>query len=77
MLGAICGDLIGSIYERQNVKSKQIPLFSEKTRFTADTVLTDTFVRICGRIVEAYYGTIPADIVTEVKKSCSWNLKPS
>lgn len=40
MLGAICGDVIGSVYEGHNVKSKQFPLFSRKTRFTDDTVLT-------------------------------------
>lgn len=40
MLGAICGDVIGSVYEGNNVKSKQFPLFSRKTRFTDDTVLT-------------------------------------
>jgi ADP-ribosylglycohydrolase len=40
MLGAICGDVIGSVYEGHNVKSKQFPLFSKKTRFTDDTVLT-------------------------------------
>lgn len=40
MIGAICGDVIGSVYEGHNVKSKQFPLFSRKTRFTDDTVLT-------------------------------------
>ena len=30
MLGAICGDVIGSVYEGHNVKSKQFPLFSRK-----------------------------------------------
>lgn len=40
MLGAICGDVIGSVYERNNVKSKNFPFFSKDTRFTDDTVLT-------------------------------------
>jgi ADP-ribosyl-[dinitrogen reductase] hydrolase len=40
MLGVICGDVIGSVYEGHNVKSKQFPLFSKGTRFTDDTVLT-------------------------------------
>jgi ADP-ribosylglycohydrolase len=40
MLGAIAGDVIGSIYERRNVKTKEFPLFSAGCRFTDDTVLT-------------------------------------
>jgi ADP-ribosylglycohydrolase len=40
MLGAICGDVIGSVYERFNYKGKDFPLFKEGTRFTDDTVLT-------------------------------------
>ncbi len=40
MLGAIAGDIIGSIYEISNHRSKDFPLFSEGCRFTDDTVLT-------------------------------------
>lgn len=40
MLGAIAGDVIGSIYERHPIKSKDFPLFREGSRFTDDTVLT-------------------------------------
>ncbi|MBP1743099.1 MAG: ADP-ribosylation/Crystallin [Firmicutes bacterium] len=40
MLGAIAGDVIGSIYEWDNVKSKEFELFSSKSRFTDDSVLT-------------------------------------
>lgn len=40
MLGAIAGDIAGSIYEWHNVKSKDIPLFTEKCFFTDDSVLT-------------------------------------
>lgn len=40
MLGAICGDVIGSVYERYNYKGKDFPLFKEGVRFTDDTVLT-------------------------------------
>lgn len=40
MLGAIAGDIIGSIYERNNIKTKQFPLFRDASRFTDDTVLT-------------------------------------
>ena len=40
MLGAIAGDIIGSVYEYHPLKSKSFPLFSETSRFTDDTVLT-------------------------------------
>ena len=40
MLGAIVGDIIGSVYEHHNIKTKDFPLFSERCRFTDDTVMT-------------------------------------
>lgn len=40
MLGAIVGDVVGSIYERQNIKTKDFPLFSPACTYTDDTVLT-------------------------------------
>lgn len=40
MLGAITGDIIGSVYEFRNIKTKVFPLFSEESEFTDDTILT-------------------------------------
>jgi ADP-ribosylglycohydrolase len=40
ILGAICGDVIGSVYEFHNVKRKDFELFSPETTFTDDSVLT-------------------------------------
>lgn len=40
MLGAIAGDIIGSVYEGHNIKSKDFELFNSRSRFTDDTVLT-------------------------------------
>jgi ADP-ribosylglycohydrolase len=40
MLGAIAGDVIGSVFEHHPLKSKNFPLFSTHSRFTDDTVLT-------------------------------------
>jgi ADP-ribosylglycohydrolase len=40
MIGAIAGDIIGSIFEGHAMKSTQFPLFSPYSRFTDDTVLT-------------------------------------
>ena len=40
MIGAIAGDIIGSVYERYGIKTKEFPLFDPGCRFTDDTVLT-------------------------------------
>jgi hypothetical protein len=40
MLGAIVGDIIGSSYEFEGLKSTTFPLFTSSSRFTDDTVLT-------------------------------------
>lgn len=40
MIGAIAGDIIGSVYEMWNIKSTDFNLFPPNSRFTDDTVLT-------------------------------------
>lgn len=40
MLGCIAGDIIGSPFEFDNIKTTKFDLFSEKSRFTDDTVLS-------------------------------------
>lgn len=40
MLGAIAGDMIGSVYEFNNHRTKDFPLFVEETNFTDDTILS-------------------------------------
>lgn len=40
MRGAIIGDIIGSVYEFDNIKTKDFPLFQKHCFFTDDTVLT-------------------------------------
>ncbi|MCS7016162.1 MAG: hypothetical protein NZM42_08625 [Gemmatales bacterium] len=40
MLGAIAGDVIGSVHEWSRTKIKNFPLFVPMSRFTDDTVLT-------------------------------------
>jgi ADP-ribosylglycohydrolase len=40
MLGAICGDIIGSVHEGAGTKTKDFDLFESGCRFTDDTVLT-------------------------------------
>lgn len=63
MYGAILGDIIGSPYEfdRGN-KTRDFPLFSEKSEFTDDTVMTiavaDALMRIWIRC-EGWRGFLP------------------
>jgi ADP-ribosylglycohydrolase len=41
MLGSIIGDIVGSVYEFRNYRSKEFnPFFNSKSRFTDDTVCT-------------------------------------
>jgi len=40
MIGAIAGDIIGSVHEVNPIKTTDFPLFTEYSRFTDDTVLT-------------------------------------
>ena len=40
MIGAIVGDIVGSVYEFDNIKTKDFELFKKECEFTDDTVLT-------------------------------------
>ena len=40
LLGGIIGDIVGSVYEFNNIKTKDFPLFSERSSYTDDTVMT-------------------------------------
>lgn len=49
MLGAIIGDIVGSVYEGNPMKQTDFPLFSARSGYTDDTVLT---VAIADSILE-------------------------
>lgn len=40
MLGALIGDIVGSVYEFHNIKSKEFPLFDNRCRPTDDSIMT-------------------------------------
>jgi len=40
MRGSITGDIIGSVYDGHNVMKKDFELFSSRSRFTNDSVIT-------------------------------------
>ena len=47
MLGAMCGDIVGSIYEVKNIKDKNFEFFSDRCRFTDDSVMTAAISKAC------------------------------
>lgn len=49
MIGSIIGDIIGSPYEFDNINTVDFPLFSEKSFYTDDTVLT---IAVCDAILK-------------------------
>lgn len=62
MIGAIIGDIVGSVYEWHNIKTKNFPLFREECFFTDDTVMTIA-------VAEAIkYGGKPNDFIDSMKK---------
>jgi len=40
MIGSIIGDIVGSVYEFDNIKTKEFPLFSDEKEITDDSILT-------------------------------------
>jgi len=65
MIGAIAGDIIGSIYEWHNIKTTEFPLFSPRCHFTDDSVLTialaDAILSGCDytTMLKRYYRAYP------------------
>lgn len=62
MMGAIIGDIAGSVYEFNNIKTKDFPLFRDDCFFTDDTVMT---IAVAEAIMA---GGTEEDFVREMKK---------
>lgn len=57
MIGAITGDVVGSVFEFNNHRSKEFPLFCDKSDFTDDSVLTFATAKVLldgGDFAETY-----------------------
>lgn len=66
MLGAIIGDIVGSKYEFDNIKTKDFPFVSRGCTFTDDTVMTVAVARALMRMKkEDYY--FKAAVIEEMK----------
>src|SRR5207249_9609989 len=65
MLGAIVGDVIGSVHEGAGTKTKNFPLFVSRSTFTDDSVLTVAVAEwiLSGQdlvdLLHAYYHNYP------------------
>ncbi|WP_205598581.1 hypothetical protein [Halomonas sp. NO4] len=58
MLGAIAGDIIGSVHEGAGTKTRDFPLFTPASTFTDDTVLTVAVAEVLledGDFVDAFH----------------------
>ena len=58
MLGAIIGDIVGSIYEFSNIKTKDFPLFGENCDYTDDSILaiaTADWILHGGEVAKYYF----------------------
>lgn len=55
MLGAIIGDIVGSKYEFDNIKTKDFPFISKGCTFTDDTVMTIAVARSIIRMYKDNY----------------------
>jgi ADP-ribosylglycohydrolase len=65
MIGAIAGDIIGSVFEWNNIKTKNFELFSPDCFFTDDSVLTVALAESIltnsdyGKVMKQYYWRYP------------------
>ena len=68
MLGAIIGDIVGSIYEFDNIKTKDFELFDRECFFTDDTVMSVA-------VAEALLDSQPGDKENVIKNKLAVSMK--
>lgn len=74
MLGAIVGDIVGSIYEFNNIKTKIFRLFPTNCFFTDDTVMTVAIYRALKKSRLSKYKNLQKHAIAEMQKY--WKLYP-
>ena len=70
MIGAILGDVVGSIYEFDNIKTKNFELFDKECFFTDDSVMTIAIAEALMR-----YKHIDVDNIDEFKEEQRFSHK--
>jgi ADP-ribosylglycohydrolase len=69
MIGAIAGDIIGSVHEIAGTKTKDFPLFTAVSTFTDDTVLT-----VAVAVHLAWNGREKSDIKRHIERDFGYHL---
>ena len=74
MFGAIIGDIVGSVYERHNIKTKEFEFFSTRhpCRPTDDSIMT---LAVANAILNAdnYNISLEKEAVKQMKKNGTMN----
>lgn len=70
LFGAICGDIVGSPYEFNNIKTKTFPILCNQSKYTDDTILT---LAVAEGIVNGYKNKDKT--YNEIKKSIKEYVK--
>lgn len=83
MLGAIAGDMIGSVYEFNNLRTKDFPLFTDKSDFTDDTILSVAVADVLlnggnyAQVFKDYYWRYPNPAGSYGARFHQWAASPS
>lgn len=83
MLGAIVGDIVGSVYEFDNRKTKDFPLFTDESEFTDDTILTIAVADVLlhqgsySKAYKDYYQRYPNPMGSYGARFAEWAQSPS
>lgn len=68
MIGAIIGDIVGSIYEFNNIRTKDFMLFSPDCFFTDDTVMTVAVFKALEKSCKRGYKNLEQNVIKEMQK---------
>lgn len=66
MLGAVIGDVVGSVYEFHNTRDYNFPMFSSSSNYTDDTVMTHGSCRLGDEVQGGRRNGLPASATGRV-----------
>ena len=70
ILGAISGDIIGSRFEFNNIKSKEFDLFHSDCHFTDDTVTTLAVANAILQSKQSNFTNLSQDTIKSMQQLC-------
>ena len=68
MLGAIVGDIVGSVYEFNNIKRKDFILFDPFCFFTDDTIITFAIAEALRKTQKKNFENLNKQVIKEMQK---------